>query len=125
VRGIKTKEDGKWKKAAIFCALLLVFGILLKSVNNIYQKKKSAQETLVRMAKEAADLKSRDSELKDSIAKLKTKEGLDFEIRSKLNVAQAGESVAVIVDTKQSTTTPTVQISTWQKIKNFFTGLFR
>jgi cell division protein FtsB len=125
MRGVKTKEDGKWKKVAVFIILLLVLGVLLNSVNNIYQKKKVAQETLARMQKEAADLQNRSAELKDSITKLNTKEGLDFEIRQKLNVAQAGESVAVIVDQKQTATTTSVKISTWQKINNFFTSLFR
>jgi len=125
MRGIKTKEDGKWKKAVVFCVLLLVFGVLLNSVNNIYQKKKTADETLVRMEKEASALNNREAELKDTIAKLNTQEGVEFELRQKLNVAQAGESVAVIVDEKPVATTSPVKISAWQKFINFFTGLFK
>jgi cell division protein FtsB len=125
MRGIKTKEDKKWKKAAIFLVLLLMFGILLNSVNNIYQKKKAAQEALVRMQKEATELSNREEKLQESIARLDTTEGMNFEIRKKLNVAEAGESVAVIVDQKITTTTPPVQLSTWQKVKNFFSDLFK
>lgn len=125
MRGIKTKEDGRWKKVSAFLVLFLVLGILLNSVNNIFQKKKVAEETLVRMEKEAGDLKNRELILKESIAKLNTQEGLNFEIRKKLNVAQAGESVAVIVEEKLVATTSASHISSWQKFINFFTGLFK
>lgn len=125
MRGIKTKEDNRWKKAVAFLALLLVLGVLLNSVNNIFQKKREAEQALVRMEKEAEDLKNREASLKESIAKLNTEEGLNFEIRKKLNVAQAGESVAVIVDENGTTTVAVTEISAWQKFKNFFQGLFK
>ncbi|MFH0804081.1 MAG: hypothetical protein V1896_00570 [Candidatus Zambryskibacteria bacterium] len=125
MRGIKNKESGKWKRLAFFLLLLLVFGVLLNSVRNVYQKKKTAQGALARMEKEVADLENRDQFLKESIAKMATQEGLEFEIRKKLNVAEAGESVAIIVDETQTTPVPAVPVSSWQKIKNFFTDLFR
>lgn len=106
-------------------ALLLVFGFLLNSVRGVYQKKKMAQEVLVRMEEEKAKLEERDKFLKESLAKLATSEGMNFEIRQKLNVAEVGESVAVIVDEKVSSTTQTAATSPWQKIKSFFTNLFR
>jgi cell division protein FtsB len=125
MRGIKTKGGGKWKRVAGFLALLLVFGFLLNSVRNVYQKKKAAEEVLARMEKEAADLKSREAFLEDSLNKLSTDEGVKFELRQKLNVAQAGESVAVIVDEKTPAASPVPATSAWQKIKDFFAGLFR
>jgi len=125
IRGIKRKEGNKWKMVAGFLALLLVFGFLLNSVRNVYQKKELAQETLARMEKQAADLQSREAFLAESLQKLNTEEGMNFEIRQKLNVAQAGESVAVIVDNSAPALTPQPIISVWQKIKDFLMGLFK
>jgi hypothetical protein len=99
--------------------------VLVNSVRGVYQKKKSAEEILVRMEKETSDLKNRDQYLKASIERMATKEGLEFEMRKKLNVAQAGEGVAIIVENGDSSTTTDTQISAWQKFKNFWIGIFR
>jgi cell division protein FtsB len=125
MRGIKTKGNGKWKRVAGFLALLLIFGFLLNSVRNVYQKKELAQETLARMEKEAADLKSREAFLKESLQKLNTAEGMNFEMRKKLNVAEVGESVAVIVDNPAPAPATQPTISVWQKMKDFLVGLFK
>jgi cell division protein FtsB len=125
MRGIKSRGENKWKRLATFFALLLVFGFLLNSLKNVYQKKIEAQKLLTQMEGDKAKLEERDQFLKESIAKLGTPEGVNFEIRQKLNVAGAGESVAVIVDEQQPTSTPASQISAWQKIKVFFINLFK
>ena len=124
MRGIKSREENKWKRLAAFFALLLVFGFLLNSLKNVYQKKVEAQKLLAQMEDDKAKLEKRDQFLKESITELGTPEGVNFEIRQKLNVAGAGESVAVIVNEPQPATTSAVQISSWQKIKDFFIGLF-
>jgi cell division protein FtsB len=124
MRGIKSREENKWKRLAAFFALLLVFGFLLNSLKNVYQKKVEAQKLLAQMEDDKAKLEKRDQFLKESITELGTPEGVNFEIRQKLNVAGAGESVAVIVNEPQPATTSAVQISSWQKIKDFFIELF-
>jgi len=111
MRGIKTKESGKWKKVGIFLILLILLGVLLNSARKVYDKKKEAQDTLVRMQGEVAKLENRNEVLKQSIKNINTKEGLEFELRQKLNVAQIGESVAVIVDEPQQASTSVAQIS--------------
>jgi cell division protein FtsB len=125
MRGIKSKESGKWKRLAVFLILLLVFGVLLNSVRKVYQKKQAVQEVLARMEKEMFNLENRDKYLKDSLQKLTTQEGIELEIRKKLNVAQAGESIAIIVDEEQPAAATNTKISTWQKIKDFFTELLK
>jgi cell division protein FtsB len=127
MRGIKIKNrnQSKWKRLGIFLILLLVFGFLLNSVRNVYQKKKEAQSVLARMEEEKTKLEERDKFLKESLAKLATNEGMNFEIRKKLNVARAGESVAIVVEEEQPSTTKTFEVSAWQKLKDFFTGLFK
>lgn len=76
------------------------------------------------MEKEALDLENRDEFLKESIEKLSTREGLEFEIRKKLNVAEIGESVAIIVNEEKITSAPNTETSSWQKLKDFFNWLF-
>jgi cell division protein FtsB len=125
MRGIKNREGGKWKRPAAFVILFIILIILLNSVKNVYQKKKMAQETLTKTEKEISDLKNRDQFLKESIEKMATKEGTEFEIRKKLNVAQAGEGVAIIVDQNTSSSVQTTAISSWQNFKNFFSWLFK
>lgn len=125
LKGIKNRENEKWKKIAICLALVLVLGLLINSVSKVYKKKKEAERALVRMENQAAELKERDEFLRDSLEKLSTEEGIEFEIRKKLNVAEVGESVAIIVEEKLATSTPTAKISPWQKFKNFFTDIFK
>jgi len=124
MRGLKHKEGGKWKKAGIFLILFLILIFLSNSLNNVYQKKKEADVALTRMKERVADLQNREEVLKQSLARLDTIEGMKFEIRKKLNVAEVGESVAVIVDQEEKATESGYFISPWQKFKNFFSWLF-
>lgn len=105
--------------------LVLLLLLLLNSLSNVYQKKREAQKALSFMQTELDDLKKRDEFLKNSIASIQTKEGLEFEIRKKLNVAEVGESVAIIVEEKEASSTPSMNLSPWQKFKNFFTKVFK
>lgn len=123
MRGVKTKESGKWKRASVFLALLVLLAALLNSVNKVYQKKKEAGLALYRMQEEARELGERERSLKESLAKLETDEGLKFEMRKKLNVAEVGERVAIIVENGGATENPKPN-SIWQKIKYFFEWLF-
>lgn len=125
MRGIKTKESGKWKKILIFVALLILLLALLNSVSKVYQKKKQAEKALVRMQEEVFDLKEKEKNLEGSIERMQTSEGLGFEIRKKLNVAEVGESVAIIVGEEISSTTASTTSSAWQKIKSFFSNIFK
>jgi len=125
LRGIKNRESGKWKRLALFFVLLVVFAVLLNSVNNVYKKKKEAEDTLARMKNQIAELQNRGQTLEDSINKINTKEGIEFELRKKLNVASVGEKVAIIVEKPEDTSTGTSEISPWQKLKNLFLDLFK
>lgn len=125
MRGIKNREKGKWKRLVVFLILLSIFAILLNSIKNVYIKKKIAQKTLVRMEKEASELEKRNKFLKELLEKLTTKEGLEFEMRERLNVAKIGENVAIIVEEKPLATASQTAISPWQKLKNFLSELFK
>ncbi len=124
MRGIKNRNSAKVKKLAIFLALFLVLGIFLNSLVNVYQKKKEAAEALARMEEERMELSDRAAELEETLARLETKEGLDFEIRKRLNVAAAGENVAIIVEESSGAPLPQPEKSVWDKIREFFENLF-
>jgi len=124
MKGIKNRESIKWKRLFAFFALLVVFGVLVNSARKVYDKKKEAQKALAQMEGEAKSLEARKIFLDSSLQKLETDEGVAFEIRRKLNMAGAGESVAIIIDEGQPTSTNNTQVSSWQKIKNFFVWLF-
>ena len=81
------------------------------------------EKALAQMQAEKLELENRNNFLEDSLEKLKTKEGVEFEIRKKLNVAEAGESVAIIVEEESIEVTPKLKISFWQKVKDFFKNI--
>ncbi|NLE07581.1 MAG: hypothetical protein GX627_03155 [Parcubacteria group bacterium] len=125
MRGIKTKKSSKWKILVAFLFLVLVLGVLLNSVRKVYNKKIGAEEALVKMNDRVYELQKREKELNDSLERLKTQEGLAFEMRRKLNVAEVGESVAIIVEEEIPIVPSTIKISNWQKFKNFVVNLFK
>lgn len=124
MRGIKKRGGGKWKKRAIFIVLLVLFAVLLNSVFKVYKKKQEAEKALAQSGAELAELQNREEFLEDSLRSLDTQEGLEFEIRRRLNVAGAGEGVAIIVEESQSASSTVPEKSFWQKTKDFFTELF-
>lgn len=60
-------------------------------------------------------LVAREPELKESIRRLETEEGIKDEIRGKFNVTQEGELVAVIVDDRRATSSTDDSSLPWYK----------
>ena len=77
------------------------------------------------MQDEIKAMEEREGQLAASLKRLETDEGMALEMRKKLNVAEAGESVAIIVDDNKSVSVPVAQTSPWQKFKNFVVDLFK
>lgn len=124
MRGIKTKQDGKWKRVVVFYFFVFVLIMLLNSLLNVYEKKKAAEEALVKMQAEKEELAERKDFLDGSINKLSTPEGREFEVRRKFNVAEVGESVAIIVEEELPEKDAQNTQTKWQTFKNFWSGLF-
>jgi cell division protein FtsB len=120
MKGIKRKEDGRRKRLAVFFGLLVLLGLLLNSLDKVYQKKKEAEKALSRMEEQKAELRNRSEELQNTLSRLQTKEGLDLEIRKRFNVAAAGEQVAIIVEPETTTPPETRQKTWWQKVISLF-----
>lgn len=124
MRGVKTKVNSRWKRGVVFVFLALALSVFVHSVRNVYLKKVGAEEALSKMQEEKKSLENRKDFLESSIERLSTPEGVDFEIRTKLNVAEAGESVAIIVAQEETDRANPSDLSAWQQIKLFFTKLF-
>ena len=102
--------------------LLIVVVFMVKQVYDIYEKEVVSKNNLDLVVKKYDGLKSREKMLSSEIDKLKTKEGLEGEIRDKFDVEKPGEQTVVIVDnadTKQSTSTSENK-SVWQSIIGWF-----
>ena len=125
MRGIKRKNEGDWKKYALFCLLLLLLVVLSNSTRKVYNKKVETEKALARMQQESRELEERKKILEENLNRIQTDEGMEFEIRKKFNVARAGESVAIIVEEEATTTPPNTSPSFWQKFKSFLSGIFR
>ena len=124
MRGIKTKQSGKWKRVTVFYLLVVVLVMLLNSLFNVYEKKKAAEETLVKMESDLKELGEREKYLGSYLDRLSTKEGVEFEVKRKFNVAEAGESVAIIIDEQTNSKDSNVPQTKWQRFKGFWSGLF-
>jgi len=124
MRGVKTKSKLVRKKFGVFLVLLLVLLVLTNSVRKVYKKKIDSEKALVKMDADIKTMEDRKKYLASSIKRLSTTEGIKFEIRKKLNVAEAGESVAIIVNREETASSTPKAESSWQKIKGFFKGIF-
>ena len=102
--------------------LFVVIIFLAKAVYDIYVKERMSSEGVSMIEKDYNSLKERQDMLKYEISKLKTKEGIEEEIREKYNVAKPGETVVVIVDSTSSTSTSSGSVSKgfWGSIVNLF-----
>lgn len=70
-----------------------------------------------------SELESRNSELKVSLARLKSGQGIEEEVRQKYTVARAGEEIVVVVDDsakKGKNSEVASNGSFWQRVVSFF-----
>lgn len=125
MRGLKRKKEGRWKRYAMFCLFLVLVIFLGNSTRKVYNKKVEAEKTLLNMQNEVRELKEKKVMIEANLDKIKTNEGMEFEIRKKFNVGRAGENVVIIVQEEATTTVSDIPISPWQKFKDFFANIFR
>ncbi len=80
----------------------------------VIETRKTREEHMKQTNVKVAMLALREQELKENIARLKTEEGINNEIREKFSVTQEGEYVAVIIDDKK-TSSSTDSALPWYK----------
>lgn len=111
------------KFTILILSVILVF--ILNGVWGVYKKASVAYMSKNRVQKDLNELKKRQSSLIASIENLKTRRGVESEIRNKFGVVKKGEEVVVIVDggRENSVDDSKAIISPhglWQKLAGFF-----
>ncbi len=93
-RKIKKVFYSRFILASLF---ILVFFVGLQ-VYNIFEKQRLSKDSLLSVYEEYEGLVKRERMLISEIERLKTKDGIEEEIRNKFDVARPGEHVVVVVD---------------------------
>jgi cell division protein FtsB len=113
-----------YSKASIL--ILIVFlGFLAKGAWGMYGKMKASSEARETTARELKNVSDRKNSVTKEIGSLKTKEGMESEIRSKFNVAMPGEQVLILIkgeEAPQEIKEEGFFQSMITKTKVFFTG---
>ncbi len=110
-----------YSRITIFVLFVIVI-LLGRSTYEIYKKERLSSANYNEVKNEYDSLKSRQSMLDSEIARLKTENGIEEEIRSKFSVAKPGETVVVVVDSSSSSSTDNSQstASVWSRFINWF-----
>ncbi len=117
----RTIRRAMYSRVTIITMLVFVL-ILIKSTYGIYQKEQLSADTFNATQKQYNGLKNQETMLNSEIAKLKTNEGIEEEIRSKFDVAKPGETVVVVLDNQKSSADSGADqnLNIWQKFLNLF-----
>ena len=119
---MKYGKQGKWKRVVsspfFLIVILIVFVFLVKAVWKMRERVMTSSERLNTTNAELAKLEDHRSELSNKIKYLSTEQGIEAELRTKYRAIREGESVAVIVNSDESTTTADSYASSSQVIKS-------
>ncbi len=113
-----------YSKASI-AILVVLFVLFAKGAWGMYGKMTASAEAKEGAEREYQNLTERKENVSNEITRLKTKEGLETEIRSKFNVAMPGEEVLILVkgqDAPQEVKKEGFFESLYNKTKAFFRG---
>ena len=95
--------------------LLLVTILVAKGAVGVMSKAEQSSKLSKSLAEKATTLTLREGELKDSLARLKTVEGVKDEIRKRFSVTQAGEQVAIIIEGRGVSSSTSDSTLPWYK----------
>lgn len=87
---------------AALAALLLLIALLSRATWGVYEKERESRKYLERAETELAALAARENLLQDDITRLKTREGIETEIREQFQVAKPGERMVVLVEERRT-----------------------
>lgn len=101
--------------------LAVLFILLAKASFGAYQKYRLSDRAYLDVAREQAELSLRKDQLESDIARLKTPEGIEADIRSKFGMVKAGEQMLVLVDRGTTTSLETpVKASVFDALRSLF-----
>jgi len=81
----------------VLAVVFVLFALVSKSTWGLYAKERESSKNLNRIEQELSALTLREERLQNDIARLKTPEGIEFEIREQFQVAKHGEQMVVLV----------------------------
>ncbi len=90
--------------ALVVVVLMLV--LVSKATISLYSKERESQKNRSRVETELSSLASRKEKLQSDIARLKTREGIETEIREQFQVAKNGEKMVVLVEEQKQNAEP-------------------
>lgn len=102
--------------------LLALLSLIGRATWNMYGKERESRKQLERATVELAAFEAREKELTERIARLKTQEGIEAEIRGQFPVTKPGERMVVIVEEKANETEEVIRK---QSLISKFVNLFR
>ena len=110
-----------YSKISLFFLLVIIF-LLAYTIWGVYQKERETQIKKTQRSQVLIEIEERERVLEEEIERLNTKRGVEEEIRSKFDVARAGEQVLVIVDAKEEDVLleSEEEASAWQRFLIFF-----
>ena len=127
---MKYGNRSMWKKIIsspfTLVVVIILFLFLTKAVWTIREKKLLSVSRLKATEDEFAKLEAHQKDLSDQINFLSTEQGMESELRTKYRAIRDGESVAVIIDNKQTVSVSKVEVnienknSWWSRILQVF-----
>lgn len=106
-----------WRRVGAI-VMLAVIAAALRGVWGVYQKSQEAAMLRVEAEAKLAELQDRERVLRNGIANLKSKQGIEAELRERYDLAAEGESVVVIVSPPE--TPPELKPTRFQKFRSWF-----
>lgn len=80
-----------------FLILLIVLALLVQALWGAFGRERENKANLLRAREELAALEARAASLEEKLARLKSPEGVEAEIREQFQVAKPGEKMVVVV----------------------------
>jgi|SRR3989338_5416351 len=94
----KSKKVGFFRSRLGIILLAFLFFFLLKATWGVFIKSHESSDKLKEAEREAVELSLRKNTLASEVAKLKTKRGVEEELRKTFQVGKPGEELAIILD---------------------------
>ena len=112
-----------YSKVVLFFLVVVIF-LLSYSVWGVFQKERETQVKKEQRQQVLIEVEERERVLAEETKRLNTERGVEEEIRSKFDVARAGEQILVIVDAGGGVVPleSEEEISVWQRFLNLFGG---
>ena len=110
-----------YSKVVLFFLVVVIF-LLSYSVWGVFQKERETQVKKEQRQQVLIEVEERERVLAEETKRLNTERGVEEEIRSKFDVARAGEQILVIVDAPEDNILleSKEEASVWQRFLNIF-----